>query len=767
MATYSNKKHDFGLTYSGTVYGLMLAKKDGAPLWLEFDDEYLAEQMSMGTVGYSDLPPEREIADVHDNWQAGFGEDIFNPADPFRYLSSTGCDLRHKDRAMLSFGATGIAVPSTTAPTAWCEFNNELYVAFGTLLKKLNGTGDGWTAVKTFTSPVTDMKVFADGFMYIALESTQVIEDCEDDWVDVDGVASLDTGDYKVGSGSVSIVSSVADDQLAYENISSLDLSGHTGIKVWVKVDVAVAADDLEIVLSDTTNGGAETERIDLPALTAGKWTRVYARMDDPSQCSAIVSVFLKYAANVKTNTIHIDDIRAESSYWYMDTGENFAQSTLAVATTDSFAKKFVFDEEDTMWKFLPPNNLQSATDPSNTAAANWSGVTTVGSPSTNITALVQQKGSIFIMKEGSSYFLDTGGTVELLTDETNTIASATGGKNTLSWKGALHMPYGESSLIEYGQGGGLNWIDPSLYCTNLSAFDGKIFATAGDDQWLFAIINNGASVEVLAGRNEVVGGSVRFVWHPYQSITLDGCERAFVSSIYQKRLWIGSTSGSDSMYYIPLPASYGDITNDTNKSFATGGLFETPWYHFNFKGDSKSFIKLTLTMEDTSATVYWTGAYKKKGDSSYTPIGTFKTSPSTSQFIPVDSSSNKPTSTDIRFKFTATTGSTASTPILISYDVRAVLYPSRRKVYAATVRCADDIKDKQGVSLRSSADLITTWIDAAKDATWPVTIYDPWGNAKTVRFLPRSPAAKIISQEKGRNPEKHYFVLMQEVALS
>ncbi len=586
---YSSTKHDLGIDYGGTTFGLMLAQEEyeyngvthRRPMWEEHDDEYLAQQMSMGTVGYSDLPPEREIADVHDNWQAGFGEDIFNPADPFRYLSSTGCDLRHRDRAMLSFGATGIAVPSTTAPTAHCTYNGEEYIAFGIYLKKLNGTGDGWTAVKTFTSPVTDMKVFADGFMYIALESTQVIEDCEDAWnlnVDADCTSTLDTGDYKVGSGSAKLVIAsgmAAGDYPAFEAISSLDLTSFTGIKLWIKSSVAAAAGDLALYLSEDNNPpGGTDEEILLPALAAGKWTRAYARITDASDLNAVISVGLYYRTDIGACTIHIDDIRAESSYWYMDSGENFTQSTLDVLTSDSFAKKFVFDEEDTMWKFLPPNNLQAATDPSNTATANCSGVTTVGSPSTNITALVQQKGSIFIMKEGSAYFIDTGGTVELLTDETNTIASATGGKNTLSWKGALYMPYGESSLIEYGQGGGLNWIDPSLYCTNLSAFDGKIFATAGDDQWLFAIINNGASVEVLAGRNEVVGGSVRFVWHPYQSITLDGCELAFVSSIYQKRLWIGSTSGSDSMYYIPLPASYGDITNDTNKSFATDGLF-------------------------------------------------------------------------------------------------------------------------------------------------------------------------------------------------
>lgn len=781
---YSSSKHDIGIDYSGTTYGFMLAQeewetsyydakgnrkyvKHRRPIWEELDDEYIAEQMSMGVVGYSDLPPEREIADVHSNWQAGFGEDVFNPSDPYRYFSSTGCDLRFKDRAILSWGETGIAVPSTTAPTAWCEYNAELYIAFGIYLKKLNGNGNGWTAVKTFTSPITDMKVFGDGFMYIAVESTQLIEDCEDDWVDDQGTSDLDTGDYKVGSGSVKLSrgGAGAGETIAYEDISSLDLSDHTGIKLWMKVSSSVAASDLEFLLSNQSALGAKTDVIPLPALIAGRWTKVYARMADPSNCGAILSVGLEYNANAKANTIHLDDIRAESSYWYMDTGENFTQSTLDVTTYDSFAKYFQ-PVGTTMWKHLPPHRVYSATDPSNLGAANWSTATTVGLADTDITAMVEQKGSLFIMKEGRSYYVDIGGTLEPLTDETDTIASSTGGKNSISWKGALYMPYGESSLIEYDQSAMFNWIDPSLYCTNLSAFDGQVFAIAGDDQWLFAIVDNGLSVEVLAGRNEIVGGMAQWVWHPYQTFTLTGCEMAFVSSVYEKRLWIGSTSGSDSMYYIPLPTSYGDITNDTNADFETGGFFETPWYHFNFKGDNKAFIKLTLVMEDTTDAVYWAAAYEKRGDAGYTVIGDFKTEPSTSLFIPVDSSSNKPTSTDIRFKFTAT-GTTSSTPILLSYDVRAILYPSRRKIYVATVRCADNIKDKEGTTMTTTAANIITYIDAAKDTTWPVTINDPWGTEKTVRFLPAKPAARLIRQEKGRNPEKHYFLVMQSVTLS
>lgn len=775
---YTHKRHDIGLAYSGVNYGLMLAKesvviegeKRLVPAYYTLIDEYLAEQQTTGVPGYEHLPVEKELAMVYDDWRSGFGEDTYDSNDPKRYNASYGMDLRFKNRVILSNGATAIAVPSTTAPTAQCVFNGKQYVAFGIYLKKLNATGDGWTDVKTFASPITDMKVFKDGFMYIALESTQVIENCEDNWTTgTHGTPTLDTGDYKVGSGSVKIVaaSAVAGDVLAYEDFTSADFSAFTGITLWIKVASAVAASDLTIGLTSTSQG---IQNINLPAVSANIWTKVYARMTTPAYHTDITRVGLEYNANPKANTIRVDDIRAEESYWYMDAGETFTQSTLAITTYDSFAKLFC-PVGNTMWKYLPPNKIYSSTDPSNVAAANWSSAYTVGSADYNINAFVTDGSTPFMIKGDNPYYVNTTPAVAVLTQRTRAIASSTSGTNSYVWDESLYMPYGTASLLERDEEGNFTWLDPAQYSTAIGDYDGTIQAIAGDEEWLFPVIGNSPKVEVLAGRWENVEGLVSWVWHPIQELTLAGCAFAWVSSVYQKRLWIASTSGSDSLYYIPLYSNYGDVVNDSNCAYATNGYFTTPKLHGNFKGDNKAFIKVSVGLGHAyDADIYFECHYKKEGDSSWTDAGDLKgtaTNRVATLYLPDDASGNDPVSRSIQLKFVGKTDDTAKTPIMLWYDVRAILYAPRRNAINCIVRCADGILDKLGSPLGCTAAEIATWLEAASTATYPVTFYDIYGTAKYVRVLSAQPFSRITNAEQGRNPERHFNLLLEEVQLS
>lgn len=1132
--TYSAAKHDFGVTYSGTVYGLQLAKKDGVPQWQEFDDEYLATQMFTGAAGYSSLPPEREIAFVRDDWRAGFGEDVYDSLDPKRYWSSTGCDLRHKDMAILSWAMSALTKPTTTDPTitdsglenwgnntldswltsggtltketatpdpnqgtnyaklvdageyiyqnlsttqikgrrftftahvhavlgrakigiddgvttvtysktnvtnqAWeeltvtktldpnathlqirlavhdtlayfdgamtitratygtctchADYNSQMYCNLGGLLCKLTGTTLG--GIYEFPAPITSLEVFGNGFLHIGFESTTIIENCEDAWTAGTGTTStLDEGDYKVGSGSAKLDydgSGAVGVVVAYETIDSMDLQDFTGVTFWIKVSEAVANNDLAILLDDTAVLAPVTiETILLPALVAGVWTKLYVRLDTPSNCKAIRSVGLEYNANEKPNIFHIDDVRAESSYYYMDSGEVFTRSTLAVQQMDSFAKYFRKNGTD-CYKVLPPNCLYDTTDPSNTGADNWSTVTTVGRPTTEINSLVSEANVLYVIKETQPWYIVSGAPV-LLSDSPSLMTTGAKGKNATHYKNNVVMPYGDASLFAYDTvAATFEWIEPSLYCTNQSAYDGEIQGLAGDAHYLYIVVDNGSYVEVMATRKEDVDGTARRVWHPLQTQELTGCTYAFISSFpTQKRLFISSTDSTENIYYMPLPVTYGNIASDTNRDFKTSGYFETPWQHLNFKGDYKSYIKQTLASDlvtnvlsfdgtansyincgaihnagtklwmdfrfkldsdfssassaslylwgkyhnsenlthiwfaqsdgklgfylksgnvakflvyakdsngdditswtagtwyhviasissaegarlrvnnwtadtdadttalpdggnfvigaleagtagnfdgviadfacgtddlstaeeaslytgtlpgdetdwwpideatgtsitsygstattgtagsacswttDNGGLVYFEAHYKKKGDSSYTDIGDFQTSPTTSKFIPVDSDTNEPTSTSMRFKIVGIALRKRDTPILHSYDVRALLYAAKRKYFVAEVYAADKILDKAGAEMATTAANITTYLDAARAATYPVSIRDPWGTTKTVRFLGSraTPACAISAAHKGKNIEKHYWLLLEEVTVS
>jgi hypothetical protein len=254
----------------------------------------------------------------------------------------------------------------------------------------------------------------------------------------------------------------------------------------------------------------------------------------------------------------------------------------------------------------------------------------------------------------------------------------------------------------------------------------------------------------------------------------LTGCETAFVSSVYQKRLYVSSTSSSDSLYYIPLPTGYANVTSDANRSYATDGScnFVTTFYHKDFKNIPKAYIKVQATLGHTyDADIYFECHYEKLGDSSWTDAGDLigtATNRKPVLYVPVDGSSNKPVSTMMRFKLVSKTDDATKTPILLDFNVQCVLYPDVQSVIDCSIRCTDGILDKKGVKLEgTNADYIRTTIAEAQSSTYPVTIYDLWGNAKTVKVMPNTPFSEITTILKGENPEQVYNLKLMEVTTS
>ena len=268
-------------------------------------------------------------------------------------------------------------------------------------------------------------------------------------------------------------------------------------------------------------------------------------------------------------------------------------------------------------------------------------------------------------------------------------------------------------------------------------------------------LMQDSTTAYLFAGRDEVIDGVSQWVWHNIATLAATtGCQSLSISSVYEKRIWVGTSVSTAIKYF-------------KEGVYVSAGYMETPYLHGNFLGDSKAWIKMTLTMEDTTADIYWNAYYKKLGDSSWTSIGSFTTSPRTTKYIPVDGSSVNPVSVWMKFKLEAITNSSASTPVLKDYDVRALLYSTRRKMIECEVICADDLTDKEGIRLETTANLIATVLDEAADATYPVTLYDLYGATKTVKVLPVKPYSWVTRAEKGRSIERHFHLLMQEVVVS
>jgi hypothetical protein len=152
------------------------------------------------------------------------------------------------------------------------------------------------------------------GNVYVGVTT---IEDCEDVWneqVDADVTASLDTSDYKVGSGSAKFICAAGianGDIVASEAISSTDLTGCTAVMFWAKSTVNITtAGDLQLLIDEDALC-ANPLALDIPALVANTWKfcRITADFTD---YNAAISVGLKLTANDPgAFTLNIDHIQA------------------------------------------------------------------------------------------------------------------------------------------------------------------------------------------------------------------------------------------------------------------------------------------------------------------------------------------------------------------------------------------------------------------------------------------------------------------------
>ena len=255
-------------------------------------------------------------------------------------------------------------------------------------------------------------------------------------------------------------------------------------------------------------------------------------------------------------------------------------------------------------------------------------------------------------------------------------------------------------------------------------------------------------------------------VLHPIQQITLTGCETAKVSSVYKKRLWIASTSSSDSVYYIPLTTKYGDITGDTNYEFQTGGYLITSWLHANLKADNKAYFKLTLTTENCNATNYVTVDYQTyftalTGD--WANLGNFITSPTQTKYF------SSVTGEMIRFRFTLVTSATTTTPKLVNYDCRGIWRPTRRMLIAMTAKLADIHITRNGTQGSETYDSMKAAIDEAVNKAWPNTFYDIDSKGSTAKYVSvlRAREYDVKLKEGEKSPESLYELLLQEITLS
>ena len=141
-----------------------------------------------------------------------------------------------------------------------------------------------------------------------------------DESIDADFTVTQDIEDllYGLNATRFVIAGTVSVGDLASMDIGSLDLSRYTHIEFPIKVQTAVASDDLRIILSATANGASETEAIVIPAISARTDTWVRVALANPEADTAIISVALEYNANNAANTVWVGEIVATDNDSYV-----------------------------------------------------------------------------------------------------------------------------------------------------------------------------------------------------------------------------------------------------------------------------------------------------------------------------------------------------------------------------------------------------------------------------------------------------------------
>lgn len=152
------------------------------------------------------------------------------------------------------------------------------------------------------------------------VSTTEIYKDlhmCNEVWdeiVDSDVTASLDTTFYREGSGCLKLVvaaTASANDILATDVISSTDISQCDSLEFSIHSSVALTAGQLQILLDNTAECASAVETLNVPITSANAWTRHTVALANPGSDTAIISIGLKYVADLGACTIYLDNIRA------------------------------------------------------------------------------------------------------------------------------------------------------------------------------------------------------------------------------------------------------------------------------------------------------------------------------------------------------------------------------------------------------------------------------------------------------------------------
>lgn len=146
----------------------------------------------------------------------------------------------------------------------------------------------------------------------------RLVEDCEDAWNAAANVTcTVDAGEAQRGTNAIKVDVAVGAGVgvLASEIVSLANLDNYTKLHIYAKPDINIAANQLQILLSDETLGANPEATINLPTMVAG--TQYHLIVDaDLSGCAGktMISVALSQVSDLGAFVIFLDELKGSPS---------------------------------------------------------------------------------------------------------------------------------------------------------------------------------------------------------------------------------------------------------------------------------------------------------------------------------------------------------------------------------------------------------------------------------------------------------------------
>ncbi|MCX9083234.1 MAG: hypothetical protein OIN87_00350 [Candidatus Methanoperedens sp.] len=147
----------------------------------------------------------------------------------------------------------------------------------------------------------------------------KIIDDCQVAWAASTNVtATADIAARKVNARGAKLVIAVGftTGLVATRDFVAADLSGYKYIGFWIKSDIQVAANALQLVLDESAACASPDETLNIPLLPAGVWRYIRVAVTGAETTrDAIISIGINASNDPGAATLFIDDIRAGNEY--------------------------------------------------------------------------------------------------------------------------------------------------------------------------------------------------------------------------------------------------------------------------------------------------------------------------------------------------------------------------------------------------------------------------------------------------------------------